>query len=142
MTPAPTFDEYEVIRKLGGGNMGVVYLAVRKDTGQQVAIKVVTGGQSQEEQEKIIIERDGAQLQQRIAQTDPAHIVAVNRFLFRKGSLIVEMEYVSGDNLGDVIRRGAKPCSAGSRGTDRDRIDTRMLDTLDSIQPPVVHTAI
>src|SRR5580658_8921607 len=104
MSPSPSFEEYEVIRRLGGGNMGVVYLAVRQDTGQQVAIKVVTGGQSQEEQEKIIIERDGAQLQQRIAQAAPLHIVAATRLLFRKGNLIVEMEYVSGDNLGDVIR--------------------------------------
>src|ERR1043165_7788228 len=103
MSPSPTFEEYEVLRRLGGGNMGIVYLAVRHDTGQQVAIKVVSGGQTQEEQEKILIERDGAQLQQSISAIDPDHIVGVNRFLFRKGNLIVEMEYVSGDNLGEVM---------------------------------------
>jgi len=137
MSPSPSFEEYEIIRKLGSGNMGVVYLAVRADTGQQVAIKVVSGGQSQEEQEKIVIERDGAHLQQRIAQVDPLHIVGVNRFLFRKGNLIVEMEYVSGDNLGDVIR--AEKTLSPQRAARIALELARMLDNLDSIQPPVVH---
>ena len=44
MTPGVTIDGYEIIRRLGGGNMGVVYLALRVETGQQVAIKVVSGG--------------------------------------------------------------------------------------------------
>lgn len=137
MSPCPSFEEYEIIRRLGGGNMGVVYLAVRHDTGQQVAIKVVSGGQSQEEQEKIVIERDGAQLQQRIAQVDPLHIVAVNRLLFRKSNLIVEMEYVSGDNLGEVIRHEK---SLAPKRAARIALElARMLDILDSVQPPVVH---
>jgi tetratricopeptide (TPR) repeat protein len=137
MTPGVAFEGYEVIRKLGGGNMGVVYLAVRQDTGQQVAIKVVSGGHSQDEQEKIAIERDGATLQQRIARTDPLHIVAVNRLLYRNGDLIVEMEYVSGENLGEVIRNGkALPPDRAARIALE---LARMLDNLDRIQPRVVH---
>ncbi len=140
MSPSLSFDEYEILRRLGGGNhgrRGLSLLGLRQDTGQQVAIKIVTGGQSREEQEKIVIERDGAQLQQRIAQADPLHIVAVNRFLFRKGNLIIEMEYVSGDNLGDVIR--TEKTLAPKRAARIALELARMLDNLDSIQPPVVH---
>ena len=137
MSPSPDFEEYNVIRRLGGGNMGTVYLAVRHDTGQQVAIKVVPGGQSQEDQEKIIIEKDGAKLQQTIAPADPEHIVAVNRHLFRKSSLIVEMEYVSADNLGELIRK--EKVLAPERSARIALELARMLDNLDSIQPPVVH---
>ena len=137
MSPCPSFEGYEIIRKLGGGSMGVVYLAVRKDTGQQVAIKVVSGGQTMEEEEKITIERDGADLQQRIAKADPVHIVAVNRFLLHDGDLIVEMEYVSGDNLGEVIRNGRSlpPQRAARIALEM----VKMLDNLDSLKPPVVH---
>ncbi len=75
--------------------------------------------------------------QQRIAQADPLHIVAVNRFHFRNPNLIVEMEYVSGDNLGDVIRNEK---ALASRRAARTALElARMLDSLDSIQPPVVH---
>lgn len=137
MSPCPSFEGYEIIRKLGGGSMGVVYLAVRYDTGQQVAIKVVSGGKTLEEEEKITFERDGADLQQRIAQADPEHIVGVNRFLLHDGDLIIEMEYVPGDNLGEVIRNGRSlpPQRAARIALEM----VRMLDNLDSLKPPVVH---
>ena len=137
MSPCPTIEGYELIRRLGGGNMGVVYLAVREDTGQQVALKVVSGSRSQEDQEKIAIEKAGAELQQRIAPAAPLHIVAVNRVLFRNSDLIVEMEYVSGDNLGEVMRN--EKILAHKRAAMIALELARMLDNLDSVHPPVVH---
>jgi serine/threonine protein kinase len=102
-----------------------------------VAIKVVSGGRSQDEQERIAIEREGAQIQQRIAQGDPLHIVAVNRLLFRKGDLIVEMEFVPGESLAEVIRNhtALPPKRAARIALEL----SRMLANLDRIQPPVVH---
>jgi serine/threonine protein kinase len=137
MTPGVIIGGYEIIRRLGGGNMGVVYLAVRIDTGQQVAIKVVSGGRSQEDQEKITIERNGAELQERIAHVAPMHIVGVNRLLFQNGDLIVEMEYVPGESLAEVLRqkKSLPPKRAAMIALEL----ARMLDHLDSIEPPVVH---
>jgi serine/threonine protein kinase len=137
MSPCPTIEGYDVVRKLGGGNMGTVYLAFREEDGRQVAIKVVSGGRSQEDEEKIAIEKNGAELQQRIRHAAPLHIVGVNRILFRNGDLILEMEYVSGDNLGELlrVRKSLTPKRAAMIALEL----ARMLDNLDSIDPPVVH---
>ncbi len=45
MNPSTHYGDYLIIRRIGSGNMGIVYLATRTDTGQQVAIKVINGGQ-------------------------------------------------------------------------------------------------
>jgi len=137
MTPQIAIDGYEIIRRLGGGNMGVVYLAVRIDTGQQVAIKIISGGRSHEDDEKIAIEKNGAELQQRIAHLAPFHIVAVNRLQFQNSDLIVEMEYVPGESLGEILKtnKNLPPKRAAMIALEL----ARMLDYLDSIEPPVVH---
>jgi hypothetical protein len=94
--------DYDLIRQLGTGNMGIVWVATRRETGQQVALKVVKGGDTDEDRERIEIEKAGAEMQQEIAKKD-RRVVAVNRLLRYGGDLLIEMELVSGGDLSTVI---------------------------------------
>jgi serine/threonine protein kinase len=47
MPPSLIADRYHVLRELGRGGMGVVYQVLRKDTGEQHALKVLLGHKTQ-----------------------------------------------------------------------------------------------
>jgi serine/threonine protein kinase/tetratricopeptide (TPR) repeat protein len=134
MNSGERYGEYDIIRPLGQGSMGVVYLALRRDTGQQVALKVVAFT-NPDSQEHIEAEKRGAQLQQQIAQED-SRVVVVNRILFHELDLNVEMEYVEGSDLFDLIKQGAlRPREAAEMAADL----CEMLCNLGNKTPPVVH---
>jgi predicted Ser/Thr protein kinase len=103
MTPGAQFGDYDLIRKIGTGNMGTVWLAQRRETGQQVAIKLVRGGTSTEDRERIEVEKSGAEMQKEIADKD-SRVVAVNRILMCDGYLVIEMEFVPGDDVSKAIK--------------------------------------
>src|SRR6266849_469058 len=101
MTPGQTYDRYQILREVGGGSMGKVYLALRQDTGQQIALKIVRGGDSPEALERIAVEKGGAELQQKLSNNGlrDARIVAVQRIFQQGPDLAIEMEYVEGEDL-------------------------------------------
>ncbi len=105
MIAGHTFERYRIIREIGSGSMGKVYLATRDDTGRQVALKIVEGGLYPEDQERVTIERQGAELQQELAGKD-THIVPVHRVVGEGHCLGIEMEYIDGEDLYMVLRRG------------------------------------
>jgi eukaryotic-like serine/threonine-protein kinase len=110
MNPGQVVDRYQIIRVLGRGSMGTVYLANRQDTGQQVALKIVNGGPQDEDKERIAVEETGAKLQQQLGgngtPTDP-RMTTVYR-VFRVGDdLGIEMEYVEGEDLYAILQRGS-----------------------------------
>jgi anti-sigma factor RsiW len=93
--------QYEVIRQLGGGGMGVVYLARNRDMDRLEALKVVN---------QTLLARPGAleRFQQEIraaAQLSHPNIVTAYSVL-RPGALVVlSMEYVDGQDLAAVVKR-------------------------------------
>jgi serine/threonine protein kinase len=110
MKPGELFDRYQIIRVLGRGSMGTVYLAIRQDTGQQVALKIVNGGPHDEDKERIAVEETGAKLQQQLAGngtlTDP-RMTTVYRVFHPGDDLGIEMEYVEGEDLYAILQRGS-----------------------------------
>lgn len=135
MNRGDQYGEYGILREIGRGNMGVVYLALRSDTGQQVALKVVRGGPDPEDRERVEVEENGAALQSQLAAID-AHVVNVTRISRFNGDLNVEMEYIDGDDLFAVLQRGhLDPHHAARIALEL----CLMLDNLSRLPAPVAH---
>lgn len=105
MNPGASYGRYELVRVLGRGAMGEVYLA--RDTGSlnQVAVKIVYKGPEPEDQDILDAERLGAELQKRLGGVNPC-VVRVNRYGEILGDLFIEMEYIEGEDLSTVIGHG------------------------------------
>jgi eukaryotic-like serine/threonine-protein kinase len=94
---------FRVLRKLGEGGMGVVYLADQISFHRRVALKVLHGFYARDEE---FIERFRREARL-AAMLNHAHIVTVYDFdQGEDGSLFIAMEYVEGRNLRDIIQAG------------------------------------
>jgi serine/threonine-protein kinase len=99
-------EKYEVMKKVGEGGMGAVYLAKERDGGRQLALKVVL------DQEK---SKEAAQRFKReiLATSMCGHeniIEIYDAGATTDGSYYMAMEYVPGEELSDIIKReGAIP---------------------------------
>ena len=100
---------YEVINEIGRGGMALVVLATDTRTGRNVALKLVPIGISGEARDILEAEQLGAELQRQFSQIS-THVPAVYEHLSNEsGYFLVAMEYLDGENLSDVIARGAVP---------------------------------
>lgn len=108
MNPGDRYGRYEIVRMLGRGAMGEVYLALDHDVRRQVALKVVYRGPDPEDEEILKAELLGAELQSRLGGADP-RVVAVNRYGYFSGNLFIDMEYVDGEDLSVILGRGPLP---------------------------------
>lgn len=94
---------FRVIGKLGEGGMGVVYLADQISFHRKVALKLIHGYYTGDEEFIKRFQRE-ARL---AAMLNHAHIVTVYDFdQMEDGSLFIAMEYVEGRNLRDIIQKG------------------------------------
>jgi serine/threonine-protein kinase len=93
---------YQIIKKLGEGGMGAVYLAEQISMARKVALKVLQGNYATDD-EFIGRFRREARL---AASLNHPYIVTVYDFdQGDEGSLFIAMEYIDGKSLTDVIRR-------------------------------------
>lgn len=105
MNAGDRYGRYQVLRLIGRGAMGEVYLA--RDTGsqRQVALKIVYKGPEAEDQDVVDAERLGAELQKRLSGFD-SRVAVVNRYGEINGDLFIEMEYIEGEDLSAILCRG------------------------------------
>jgi serine/threonine protein kinase len=100
---------YEVIHEIGRGGMALVVLATDTRTGRNVALKLVPIGISAEARDILEAEQLGAELQRQFSQIS-THVPLVYEHLPNEsGYFLMAMEYLDGENLSDLIARGAVP---------------------------------
>ena len=98
--------DYEVVRELGRGGMGVVYLARNKLMGRLEVLKVI-GGQ--------LVERPGVRDRflrevQSAAKLQHKNIVAAYSAMRLGESIVLAMEYIDGEDLAKMVKsRGPLP---------------------------------
>jgi len=97
--------KYEIRQKLGRGGMADVYLAQDTESGQTVALKLIEHSEDADTKDAIAAEMRGAVLQERLASVDP-RVVRVYNAGDVDGFFFVAMEYVDGQDLAELMRRG------------------------------------
>ncbi|MEM9827528.1 MAG: serine/threonine-protein kinase [Planctomycetota bacterium] len=92
---------YRLLRPLGRGGMGVVYLGEHHVMKRQMALKILPPEDSRDEKR---IERFKAEAQA-CAQLDHENIVRAYDFGEAGGKLFIVMEYIDGIDLGQAVHR-------------------------------------
>jgi len=93
---------YRVVRELGAGGMGEVYLAEDTRLGRQVAIKVLPASYQYDPERRT---KFLAEARATSALRSP-HIAAIYDIGEHEGSMYIVMEYVEGELLSERIKRG------------------------------------
>jgi eukaryotic-like serine/threonine-protein kinase len=109
--PAGLLDSFDVIRPLGAGGMGAVWLVRDRFLDRPVALKVLIAQVvSTEQRERFLLEARTS------ARLEHPHIIDVYRADETDGTVWFTMRYVDGESLGDRIRaRGALGASEIAR---------------------------
>lgn len=113
MTSQPTtIGPYEVIREIGRGGMGVVYLARDTRLDRDVAIKVLPESMARDKERVLRFEREAKLL----ASLNHANIAAIYAFeehrLESGATNFLVLEHVEGETLARRIKRGPLPVEA------------------------------
>ncbi|MBU1069837.1 protein kinase, partial [Myxococcota bacterium] len=95
-------ERYRLIRKLGGGGMGDVYLGEHTVIGKQVAVKVL---HPQYSEDREVVERflQEARSASRIGHANIVDIADYGQS--EEGLVFLVMEYLEGEELGDLLHR-------------------------------------
>ena len=97
-----TFAHFKILRQLGAGGMGVVYLALDTRLGRQVALKVVAPGRLGDDHNGQQLAREA----QAASALNHPHIVTIYDIGTADGSSFIAMEYVLGQSLAEAIAAG------------------------------------
>jgi tRNA A-37 threonylcarbamoyl transferase component Bud32 len=98
-----TIGRYKVLRKLGGGGMGVVYLALDAVLKRQVAIKLVRGSFADHEHAMLRFQREA----EVSARLNHPNVIVVYDVGEEPGiGPFIAMEFVAGSDVGEMIRDG------------------------------------
>src|SRR5690348_1121417 len=101
--PLGMLGKYERLDVIGHGASGIVYLARDTLLRRQVALKEIT---AQGEEKQRFLEE--ARVLDRLRHPN---IVQVNNVDTIGGKVVIDMEYVAGHNLQDILRDSAGPLS-------------------------------
>lgn len=94
---------YRVIRELGKGGMGLVYLAEDPMLGREVAIKTIRMQESDADKEKFLMERFLREARI-VAKLSHPNIVTIHDLFQQDDAVYVVMEFVPGRDLGVRLR--------------------------------------
>ena len=105
MHAGATIGPYQVLRQLGAGGMGVVWLAEDTRLHRKVALEMVKGADAEttEGRQRLLREARAA------AALNHPHIATVHDVLDADGNVVVVFEYVEGETLAARLQRGPMP---------------------------------
>lgn len=127
---------YRILRRLGEGGMGKVYLAVRDGDGQRVAIKVLPPKLASESQQALKRFRREMDLSRRVRHPNIARTLDVG---VEVGVHFMVLEYIPGDSLYHLVKARGGPL----RVPDAARYFLKVLDGLEAAhQSGLVHRDI
>jgi serine/threonine protein kinase len=102
-TGATVIGPYEVLRPLGSGGMGSVYLARDPRLDRLVAVKVLRD-QASDESARDRFTREARS----VARLDHANVIRIYEYGVDNGQPFIAMEYVEGETLAERIRSGPR----------------------------------
>lgn len=107
--------DYKVVRELGRGAMGVVYLAIHPSLGREMALKVMAPELARDPEFVERFRREG----EAAARLRHPNIVQVFDFAHRDGLYFIAMEYLGGRTLKDLLEEeGQQPVGTACRMLD------------------------
>lgn len=99
-------DRYRVLRTVGKGDMGTVYLAEQLDSGRRVVLKILHGQYTRDEE---FLRRFRSEAQQAASLSHP-RVVTIHEFgQFEDGKLFIATEYAAGKTLRELLQEGLLP---------------------------------
>ena len=99
---------FEIIRKLARGGMADVYLGRDEESDRTIALKIIEHGTDPDTLDSIEAERRGSALQASLAAID-SRVVQIYSAGDADDYFYVSMEYIEGEDLAEMIRRGPMP---------------------------------
>jgi serine/threonine protein kinase len=97
-----TISHYKIIKKLGEGGMGEVYLAEDTKLKRKVAIKLLPSHLTQNKESKERFKREA----QTAAALNHPNIITIYEIGEFESQIYIAMEYIEGQTLGQIIRNG------------------------------------
>ncbi len=94
--------QYEIVERLGGGGMAVVYRAVQQPLGREVALKALSPELFQDEG---FVKRFEAEAKT-LAKLDHPNILTIYDFEMTEGVAYLTMPLIRGGTLRDIMKRG------------------------------------
>jgi outer membrane protein assembly factor BamB/predicted Ser/Thr protein kinase len=96
--------KYTLVKEIGKGGMGVVYLAHDAESGRQVALKILPSELTRNPQYVERFRREA----KAVSQLDHPHIIKVYEIGEQQGLHFFAMEYLSGPTLGAALKRNGR----------------------------------
>ena len=95
--------QYEIVERLGGGGMAVVYRAVQQPLGREVALKALSSELFQDDGFVKRFETEAKTL----AKLDHPNILPIYDFELTDGVAYLTMPLIRGGTLRDILNRGS-----------------------------------
>ena len=104
-TPSARFGQYDLLKEIGRGGVGIIYQARQRGLNRLVAVKILQGGPAAAagRVHRFLNEARAA------AKLHHPNIVPIHDFGVQDGQHYFTMDFIAGESLADILKRGPLP---------------------------------